>query len=232
MIKSLLKKAYSSVRVQSFSPVPNSRIKVLYTADLEGGGTTFGQDFFKIFNQLNLSPKGNILEWCSGPGFIAFSILEHFSKSLTSMDLIDINRKAVLMAKLTIRKHRLHNVRARQSETIIFPREQKIYNLIIANPPHFQSKLLQFEKHKNQIRFYDFGWKAHKRFLNEVVSIMDSDSILILQENNKGSTCSEFSAMVSEASNKNTQLLVERVIGCAGRMTSYDNFYYIVLRKK
>ena len=38
-------------------------INVYYHIDHDGGGTTFGQDFIKLLDHLNLQADGDVFEW-------------------------------------------------------------------------------------------------------------------------------------------------------------------------
>ena len=82
--------------------------KVFYRDRYDGGGRYFGQDFFKVFEFLDLKVSGNILEWCAGPGFIGFSIREYFG--INSLTLFDINKKLTRIITKTIRVNKLDNV--------------------------------------------------------------------------------------------------------------------------
>jgi len=43
--------------------------------NLDGGGSTFGQDFIPVLRARGMPKVQRTFEWCSGPGFIGFSLL-------------------------------------------------------------------------------------------------------------------------------------------------------------
>lgn len=62
-------------------------IDVYFKQNLRGGGDIFGQDYLRIVKQLG--KVNRLFEWCSGPGFIGFSLLAN--GMCDSLCLADIN---------------------------------------------------------------------------------------------------------------------------------------------
>src|ERR1700680_4449373 len=52
-------------------------IHVRYKKHLDGGGRTFGRDFIPFFDDRKMPRQARVFEWCTGPGFIAFSLLAY-----------------------------------------------------------------------------------------------------------------------------------------------------------
>ena len=78
------------------------KITVYYHIDHDGGGTSFGQDFIKLFNYLNFRPTGRVLEWCGGPGFIGFRIYDSYD--VDSLTFNDINPSLINNFHRTLKK--------------------------------------------------------------------------------------------------------------------------------
>lgn len=100
------------------------------------------------------------------------------------------------------------------------------FDLIVANPPHFSSRN-QFSSEfvEDQI-IYDFGWEAHRLFFDQIANYMTDNSLIILQENNRGSVTDDFRLFIHQS-----DLHILKSIGDKGVLTSEDNFYFILLRK-
>ena len=81
-------------------------IKVYYTKELDGGGAGFGQDYID-FVRSNFPRQERIFEWCSGPGFIGFSLLAH--GLCNTLCLADINPLAIQACLKTIRLNKLES---------------------------------------------------------------------------------------------------------------------------
>lgn len=233
--RAVYKKIYADRRYRIFISPEDPKIEIYYKNNLEGGGTTFGMDFFRILDLVGVLPQGNIMEWCSGPGFIGFSLYGKFRQQITSLELVDINPDAVKCCQRTIRLNNITNCIATTSDSVLRKSENESYlSLIVSNPPHFSERISFYENYPNDIRVYDLKWAAHKKFFEEIVSRMTNDSIIILQENNRGSTCSEFSHLIRELflnySEELPVLEISNVIDCKGYRTPNDHFYYLVLR--
>jgi len=70
-------------------------LRVHFKTHLDGGGSTFGQNFLPFLDQRGMPHQGRVFEWCSGPGFMGFSLLAFgFCDTLC---LVDINPLAVLV---------------------------------------------------------------------------------------------------------------------------------------
>ena len=50
-------------------------IRVNYLYRLDGGGTSFGQDYIPYLRNRGMPRRARTFEWCAGPGFIGFSLL-------------------------------------------------------------------------------------------------------------------------------------------------------------
>ena len=74
--------------------------KIIYDEIYDGGGSIFGINALKDERVINVIKKGNILEMCSGPGFMGFFLnLQGFANDLV---LSDINESHSFYIRETI----------------------------------------------------------------------------------------------------------------------------------
>jgi len=167
-------------------------IKVYYTEGLDGGGAGFGQDYID-FVRTNFPPRPRIFEWCSGPGFIGFSLLAH--GLCDTLCLADINPLATAACEKTIRLNKLEDrvtVYLSDNLTRIPPSER--WDLVVGNPPHF--KTISTKKRSPEIIYLDRDWKVHRRFYEDVGAFLNRDGALLIQENTLRSTTADFREMI------------------------------------
>jgi len=160
------------------------KINVYYHIEHDGGGTSFGQDFIKLFNYLNFYPTGRVLEWCGGPGFIGFRIYDSYD--VTSLTFNDINPSVVKNFNKTLKKNRLQNILYFIGHFNNMPKQK--FDLVLANPPHFSGKNDYPEVVIGRQRIIDENWNIHKDFFENINNFMYPDSALILQENKRASS--------------------------------------------
>lgn len=169
-------------------------ITVYYVSALNGGGMTYGQDFIplvrKMFGKVN-----RICEFCSGPGFIGFSLLAN--DLCNSLCLVDINPMAIKACKKTIKENNL----AQKVTTYVsdvfknVPKTEK-WDLIVCNPPHFDREFLDYSK---DIIGVDPKWKFHQEFYKSVKQYLTKDGVIIFVENMAGSEPKIWKPMITKA---------------------------------
>lgn len=195
-------------------------ISVHYKDHLDGGGRTTGLDYLAFFRDLDMPRQSRVFEWCAGPGFIGFALIGYgFCDTLC---VADINPEAVAACRHTVRQNRLAGrVAVYHSDNLagIPPSEQ--WDLVVANPPHFA------DRSAGELRFHDEDWKLHRRFFTTVGRFLKPDGMIVLQENNCGSTAETFRGMIEQAG-----LSVVFVHGCEGRRTPYARIYYIGIARR
>src|SRR5215467_1736635 len=111
-------------------------IQVSYKDHLDGGGRGFGQDFIPLLQHFGLPRQARAFEWCSGPGFIGFSMLAH--GLCETLCLADINPESVQACRRTIADNALSDrVAVYCSDNLQdIPAAEK-WDLVVSNPPHF-----------------------------------------------------------------------------------------------
>ena len=176
-----------------YSRVRYGDIDVHYKRFLDGGGRGFGQDFVPLFRARGMPRQSRIFEWCAGPAFIGFSLLAHgFCSTLC---VADVNPAAVRAARTTVRRNRLADrVSVYRSDNLkdIPPGER--WDVVVANPPHFDDDAFH-----GDIRAYDKDWHLHRDFFRDVARFLAPSGVIVLQENNQGSTAETFRAMIARA---------------------------------
>jgi predicted RNA methylase len=195
-------------------------IRVHYKRHLDGGGTGFGQTFIPFLAHRGMPKQSRIFEWCAGPGFIGFSMLAH--GMCDTLCLADINPLAVRACRRTIRHNGLSDrVCAYLSGNLkaIPPTEQ--WDLIVSNPPHFSDAA------EGDIRSRDADWHIHREFFRTVAPFLKSGGVIVLQENNRGSTPDTFREML-----KHSGLSIIFTSGCTTARTPYDCLYFLGVMKQ
>jgi SAM-dependent methyltransferase len=207
-------------RLKRWRYVTYGHIHVHYKDHLDGGGRTSGLNYLPFLRDLNLPRQQRVFEWCAGPGFIGFALLGYgFCDTLC---VADINPEAIAACRRTVANNGLANkVAIYHSDNLdnIAPSEQ--WDLVVGNPPHFADSA------PGELRFHDEDWNLHRRFFRTVARFLKPGGIIVLLENNCGSTAETFRGMIDEAG-----LSIVFVRGCEGRRTPYTRIYYIGIMRK
>jgi tRNA1(Val) A37 N6-methylase TrmN6 len=204
--------------LKKFEPwkhVSYSGLQVYFKKHLDGGGSDFGQDFIPFLELRKMPRQQRVFEWCSGPGFIGFSLLAHGLAE--TLSLADVNPEAVEACQRTIAENDLaRRVSAYQSDNLKNIPNSERWDLVVANPPHFADDWI------DDLRSYDDNWHLHRNFFAAVGRFLKPGGVVVLQENNRGSTAATFAPMI-EAAGLSTVFVAE----CRPKRTSYDRFYFL-----
>jgi methylase of polypeptide subunit release factors len=203
-------------------------IAVSYDSWMDGGGTWFGLDYITVIQQ---QYPGRLFtkcyEWCSGPGFIGFNLLDH--GLCTNLCLSDIYDPAVQRIHQTI-ANPLNNcqnrVTAYTAESVSLLPKYEQFDLVVANPPHF----LECPGNDNIQRIkVDVNWQAHRDFFVNIKQHLLPDGVILLQENQAGSLNREQDFAVDIAA---AGLKITSVFNSKDYYTPDDHtqIYYIELR--
>jgi predicted RNA methylase len=195
-------------------------IRVHFMKHLDGGGSGFGQDYIPLLRGWNVPQQARAFEWCSGPGFIGFSLLGNgFCRTLC---LADINPAAVEACRRTIRANRLGDrVSIYRSDNLADIPASERWDLVVSNPPHFVDTFI------GDLRAHDPDWRIHRGFFATVEPHLNPGAVMVLQENNRGSTAETFRSMIEAPG-----LSVIFVHGGAPERTERDHFYYIGIMRR
>ena len=189
-----------------FKFITFKKIRVFYTDELDGGGTTFGQDYLPFIKRLSKKKFNRIYEWCAGPGFIGFSLLAN--GYCDSLCLSDIHPKAIEAIKKTIKYNKLENkVSVYKSDSLDNIPEKEQWDLVVGNPPHYKKKPTSYTSNgvaangltEDQMRIVlDLNLETHKKFFKKVRNYLNKDGIVLLQENWFRVALDEFKEMIEE----------------------------------
>ena len=135
-------------------------LRVSYKRHLDGGGSTFGQDFLPLLRRRGMPKAARAFEWCAGPGFIGFSLLAN--GLCDTLCLADVNPEAVAACRRTVARNRLESkVAVYQSDNLAGIPAGEQWDLVVSNPPHF------IDSGIGQLRYHDPDWRVHRGLLRE-----------------------------------------------------------------
>lgn len=163
---------------------------IFYDKKLDGGGTTFGYNAISKPNISNrIKSGGNVLEMCSGPGFMGFTLLKNGKAS--NLVLSDINLEVSKNIDKTIEFNSLSDkvkfINSDGFESI--PSELFKFDTIIANPPHFKTERPGgYENYNQKIISLDSDMKFHKNFFEQADKYLNANGKIVLIENCDGVT--------------------------------------------
>lgn len=208
--------------------IPGARdFSVSYNSDQDGGGTWFGQEYVTVLQQRYQRRFHRCLEWCSGPGFIGFSLLAH--GLCDNLVLVDSHVPvADAIRETTLRNQVQNQTTFYCCDRIAQLPDDEQFDLIVANPPHY----LECPGDANYQRIaVDPDWQAHREFYQHIRHHMLPDAVMLMQENQAGSLSgpAEFRDMIERAG--------LRITGYFTSPEHYDTqgptqIYYIEIRKK
>jgi methylase of polypeptide subunit release factors len=207
-------------KLNAWKAVAYGDIRVHFRKHLDGGGNAFGQDFISFLQLKHMPRQQRVFEWCAGPGFIGFSLLAHGLAE--TLCLADINREAIEACGRTIADNGLaERVFCCRSDNLKNIPDSERWSLVIGNPPHFADDWI------GDLRSYDAGWQIHREFFATVGRFLKPGGVIVLQENNRGSTAATFAPMI-EASGLSTVFVAE----CRPRRTAHDRFYFLGIMRR
>jgi methylase of polypeptide subunit release factors len=179
-------------RMRPYREATYADVRVSYKRHLDGGGSTFGQDFLPLLRQRGMPKAQRAFEWCAGPGFIGFSLLAH--GLCDTLCLADVNPEAVAACHRTVARNRLDGkVAVYLSNNLDGIPATEQWDLVVSNPPHF------IDSGVGQLRYHDPDWRVHRGFFAAVASHLKAGGVVVLQENNAGSTPATFGDMIAQA---------------------------------
>jgi methylase of polypeptide subunit release factors len=137
--------------------------------------------------------------------------------------LADINPRAVASCRNTVSVNGLGDrVSVYESNNLRSIPDSERWNLVVSNPPHFID-----ERFEGQLLAYDPGWSIHREFLTTVGPFLADGGVIVLQENNAGSTVESFRRMIEDAG-----LRIVFVDGVSPTLTKESVFYYLGIMRQ
>ena len=195
-------------------------IRVHYMHHLDGGGSAFGQEYIPYLRNRGMPRQMRTFEWCSGPGFIGFSLV---GCGLTeTLCLADVNPEAVATCRRTIADNAMGGrVDLYVSDNLASIPQSEQWDLVVGNPPHYP------DDHIGDIRGHDPQWRIHRTFFAQVGSHLKPGGVIVLQESSQSSTAETFREMITQAGLE--VLFVE--FGPKAR-TLHGHIYYIGIARR
>jgi methylase of polypeptide subunit release factors len=203
-----------------FSTINCDGIRVNHADHLDGGGNNFGRAYIP-FVQEHLDSPHSILEWCSGPGYIGFTLL---ARGLChSLGLADINEEAIAACRKTVRENQLtEQVAVLRSDCFDDIPAHLRWDLVIGNPPHVNTKHpgeTAFQREKPRVIYLDQDWDIHRRFYKQVARHLKPGGSVVLQEKYKFSRPETFHEMITDGG-----LVIVAAIPCE---RPYEDYYFM-----
>jgi methylase of polypeptide subunit release factors len=169
-------------------------ISVYYKDHLDGGGTSFGQDYLRVVPKLPAKPR-TVFEWCSGPAFIAFSLLAH--RLCDRLCLADFNPEAVEACRRTVEANNLADrVSVHHSDCFDSIPSHEKWDLVVGNPPHAGTD--EDRPWGAAILYKDVDWAIHRKFWSGVHKFLNRNAIVLVQEACEVSSVSVFAPMIEK----------------------------------
>lgn len=195
---------------------------VYYYKELDGGGTTFGINALKGEEVQKRIRKGNILEICSGPGFMG-AYLNDIGLA-DKLYLSDINVENKECIDETIKQNGLTNVEFIKSNIFnSIPTDLK-FDTIVSNPPHFATTRPNGYRSKHEeLISLDEDMKIHKDIFDNADRFLNSSGKLVLVENATGISESDIRNLIG------TKWGVEYVEYSEYEWKGKSTFYTIIL---
>lgn len=192
---------------------------VYYNHHIDGGGIYLRDNFlYFILNTYEKNKFNSCLEWCAGPGFIGFTLLD--KQIVNSLDLIDISENAINACNKTIQRMPTgYNVNTILSDTIATLTSS--YDLIVGNPPWYPTDLL---KNNGLKRIYcDANFSIHHSFFKNADKILNKNGKIILVEGLYASHPKNFNL-------NNTNLEIEKIIRFDNQGWWHDCYMMVIKR--
>jgi methylase of polypeptide subunit release factors len=179
------------------------KIQVDYLPSLDGGGSTFGQDFVPVVRSIFRRVE-NLCEFGAGPGFIGFSLLAN--NLCDRLTLVEINPKAVKACLRTIRINDLADrVSVYESDGLKNVPATEKWDLVVANPPWHKCTRTDFEymfaqgKYEYALIRFDRDWNTHRQFYANVGRFLRRGGSVLFEENLSGSSPNLWRRMIEKS---------------------------------
>ena len=240
-----------------FQTLGKHMISVYHTTNCDGGGKSFGTKYPSIINARYPGHTFDCcLDWCSGPGFIGYNLLDH--EICRTLHLVDHYQPGIDCAKKTIDNLPIQFkdcVHAHQIDDLALLPKSQMFDLVVANPPHFPAKLSAKIKAMNTLAckgiyggkklcldktdmdimpdhainrlIVDQDWAAHKNFYHNIKSRLAPDGVILMQENAAGSSAEDFRSMIESAGLEITDVFFDEEYG---NLMPSIKIYYIEIK--
>ena len=162
------------------------RLDVLYLKGQDGDGSSMAGHFVDYLRDRHAGsfPFRTAFEWCAGPGFIGFALLD--AGLCSELVLSDINEEAVAAAQATVDRNGLKDrVRVCHGDNLDGLDRAERFDLVVSNPPNFfclNPRHRFYDALKADLRPNDPGWRLHRRFYAEIPAFLNPGALLLIEE--------------------------------------------------
>ncbi len=170
---------------------------VLDRREQHKGGMAVGREFPRALNELGVGRGGRLLEFCSGPGYIGYSLLANgWCEHLV---LSDVDADAIATARRTAAYNGLEGrVSCYASDALEDIPASERWDVVVANPPAFDRHPEREMGPGDWDRGYDAGWNVRRRFYAAVKQHMNPGGVVVVSENVRGSDPAVFEQMIRD----------------------------------
>jgi methylase of polypeptide subunit release factors len=159
--------------------------KVIYDEIYDGGGSSFGVNALRDERVKSIVKKGDILEICSGPGFMGFYL--NFEGLVDNLVLSDINDAHSPYIEQTCLENNLLNTKFIQSNGFESFNSYHKFDTIVMNAPHYSSpRNGGYVSIEEELICLDQNMEFHKHFFKYAKNYLKNDGVIILIGNMGG----------------------------------------------
>jgi methylase of polypeptide subunit release factors len=159
--------------------------KVIYDEIYDGGGSSFGVNALRDKRVKSIVKKGDILEMCSGPGFMGFYL--NFEGLADNLVLSDINDAHSPYIEQTCLQNNLLNTKFIQSNGFESFDSYHKFDTIVMNAPHYASpRNGGYVSIEEELICLDQNMEFHKHFFKYAKNYLKNDGVIILIGNMGG----------------------------------------------
>jgi hypothetical protein len=182
------------------TPGPN-KYSVFFSEECDGGGRLYSADYVENIKKRYPGRKFHrCYEWCAGPGFIGYTLLDY--DICSSLCLTDIHNPALEWAEET-KQYPKNDLKDKVDiyllkDLALLPKEEK-FDLVVSNPPHSNNLCANDLSHNLNRIVTDYGWNSHYNFYKNIKNHLTPDGVIMMLENHGGSTVEDFLPMIEEA---------------------------------
>lgn len=198
-------------------------LSVFYEKKFDGGGTTFGFNAITKSDVMDrIQNRGDVLEMCSGPGFLGYTLLKY--NKVNRLVLSDINSEVQDGIETT---NRFNNLRVEfiQSNCFDSMEDSNKFDTIVSNPPHFKTERPNgYRSSEEKLISLDYNMQFHKKFFESAHRYLNPNGKIVLIENCDGVTEEDIRTLSNQ--HFSVELVDYDSYGWVGKST----FYTIVLR--
>ena len=217
---------YETIEYKRMDEFNIGNLCVFYDKKFDGGGTTFGYNAITQPNILErIKDSGRVLEMCSGPGFIGYTLLK--KNKANKLILSDINSDVVPFIQKTNQYNKLSNVQYIHSDCFDSIDKNHKFDTIVSNPPHFKTERPGgYRSDEEKLISLDLNMGFHKKFFEQVGDYLNPGGKIVLIENCDGVTEDDIRML---SNNKfGVEIVDYNSYGWEGKSTFYTIILYLL----